>query len=167
MRGGLSRWLGGAALIALVGLAWLQWRSDVAAAPGTLLKIDPAQVRQIEVIRPGHSPVNYRRHDGHWWRQTPAAQQQVADAERVNGMAALAAAPVQRWLDESQPDLHNLGLKPPQLILRLNGHELDYGVMTPFGPNRYVRVGDRIAVVHAQYAPRAAAAKRITADSQP
>ncbi|KGI79068.1 hypothetical protein [Oleiagrimonas soli] len=162
MRSAWPRVLGGVALLALVALAWWQWRSDRAAAPGTLLHLDPVQVQRIEVIWPGQPPEKYQRKDGRWWQQTPTPQP-LTDASRVEAMAEIAAAPVQRWLSETHPDLHALGLRPPQLILRLDGHELDYGVMTPFGPNRYVRVGGRIAVVHAQYAPRAAAAKRISA----
>ena len=108
----------------------------------------------------------YRRRQGHWWLL--GAKPQRADADgRLDRMAAIAAAPVQRWLPPTGMDLRALGLKPPRLTLVLNGRRLDYGVMTPFEPGRYVRVGKRIAVIPAQYTPQASPARRITLPGSP
>lgn len=158
--------LGGAVLATLVVLAWLQWRADRADDPGTLLAITPAQVQRIEIVMPGQPPQRYRRRDGHWWLE--AATPQRADKDgRLDRIAAIAAAPVQRWRPVGDMDLNTLGLKPPRLILYLDGRRLDYGVMTPFEPGRYVRVGDRIAVIPAQFTPQAPPARRITLPDSP
>jgi len=166
MRASLSRGLGGTALAVLVALAWMQWRSDRAQAPGTLLPLAPGRIERIELEIPGQRPQDYRRRDGHWWRMGATPQRADADG-RLDRIAAIAAAPVQRWLPLKRMDLHALGLKPPRLILVLNGRRLEYGVMTPFEPGRYVRVGERIAVIPAQYTPQAAPAQRVTLPGSP
>lgn len=166
MRALISRGLGGAALVVLVALAWMQWRSDRADAPGTLLELAPHRIDRIVLEIPGQRPQTYRRHDGHWWHLGRKPRQADADA-RLDRMASIAAAPVQRWLPLKGMDLRKLGLKPPRMILVLNGRRLEYGVMTPFAPGRYVRVGGRIAVIPAQYTPRAAPVERVTLPGSP
>jgi len=166
VRTSVSRWLGGTALAVLVALAWMQWRSDRADAPGTLLALAPGHIDRIRLEVPGQRPQDYRRRDGHWWRM--GAKPRRADADgRLEQIAAIAAAPVQRWLPPGDTDLHALGLQPPRLVLILNGRRLEYGVMTPFEPGRYVRVGKRIAVIPAQYTPQAAPAVNISLPGSP
>lgn len=161
MRRPVIRWFGGAALVVLVGLAYLQWRSDRAAAPGQLLPIAPAHVDRIVIETSGQAPQRYRRRDGHWWL-TGAQARRVDQAAWLDRIAGIAAAPVQRWRPVHGMNLHALGLAPPRLSVVLNGRRVDYGVMTPFEPARYVRVGDRIAVIPAQYTPQVGAARRVT-----
>jgi hypothetical protein len=158
VRGRWKTLLGSLALVALVLLAWAQWRADRAAAPGTLLAIAPESVERIGIALPGQPVQHYERRDGHWWRQGAKPQRAGANGW-LDRAAAIAAAPVQRWRAVRGLDLHTLGLKPPRLTLWLNGHRLDYGTMTPFRPGRYVRVGDRIAVIPAQYTPQPQARK--------
>ncbi len=163
----MRRWhpgmLGGAALAVLVALAWLQWRHDRAHAPGTLLGIDPASVVRIEIDATGQPPLAYRRRDGQWWTDgTHPARAQNRDGW-LDRVAAIADAPVLRWRSLRQLDPRTLGLDPPQLTLVINGRRLDYGVMAPFAAERYVRVGPRVAVVPAQYAPPARPPVPVTA----
>lgn len=150
--------LGGLALAVLVALAWAQWHADQAAAPGTLLDIAPSTVDRIRIVVPGQPATRYVRRNGHWWRQGPKPRRAGKDGW-LDRTAAIAAAPVQRWRPARELDPHALGLKPPRLTLYLDDKRLDYGVMTPFQPGRYVRVGDRIAVIPAQYAPQPPARK--------
>jgi hypothetical protein len=157
--------LGGLALLVLVILALMQWRHDVAVAPGTLLKLAPAQVTRIRIDIPGQLPQAYVRRDGHWWSND--ARPARADDKRLHALAALAATPVKRWREAANLDLHTLGLKPPQIRVRLNGQALEYGVLTPFQPDRYVKVGSRIAVIAAQDSPRVAPAKAASMSSDP
>jgi hypothetical protein len=158
VRGHWKPLFGGLALAALVFLAWLQWRADRAAATGTLLGIAPSKVERIEIVTPGRPPQRFVRRDGHWWRQGTKPRRAGKDGW-LDRTAAIADAPVQRWRPVHGLDLHTLGLKPPRMTLYLNGKRLDYGVMTPFQPGLYVRVGDRIAVISAQYVPQPPARK--------
>ncbi len=161
MRAHGKRWTGAVVVAALVALAWGQWRSDQADAPGTLLTMAPDQVQRIDIVHTGAPPQHYQRQDGHWLQtgtDTPDAERDG----RLDRIAAIAAAPVERWRPVGALDLHTLGLRPPRLTLYLNGQRLDYGVMTPFAPTRYVRVGDRVAVIPAQFTPQAPVARRIT-----
>jgi hypothetical protein len=136
----------------LVALAVWQWRADRAAAPGTLLALDPQSVTHVELLMHGQAPQRFEKRDGHWWAMTPTPAR--TDDGRLDDIAAIAAAPVLRWRAAADFDMAKIGLDPPALVLQLNDRRIAYGAMAAFGPQRYVRVGDRIALIPAQYAPR-------------
>lgn len=136
----------------LAALAVWQWQADRAAAPGTLLALDPQAVTRIELAVRGQAPQRFEKRDGHWWAMTPPPTR--TDDGRLDDMAAIAAAPVQRWLAAADFEAGKIGLEPPALVLELDGRRIAYGAMAAFGPQRYVRVDDRIALIPAQYAPR-------------
>lgn len=136
----------------LVALAVWQWRADRAAAPGTLLALDPQSVTRVELALHGQPPQRFEKRDGHWWALMPTPAR--TDDGRLDDIAAIAAAPVLRWRAAADFDLAKIGLDPPALVLQLNDRRIAYGVMAAFGPQRYVRVGERIALIPAQYAPR-------------
>lgn len=138
--------------LALCVTVVVQWRRDQASAPGTLLPLDPASITRIDVAVHGQTVQHYVKRGDHWWRLDPAPVR--ADDGRLDDMAAIATAPVAQWRQAAELDAAKIGLKPPALVLSLNGHRIAFGALTPFGPARYVRVGDRIAVIGAQYAPR-------------
>lgn len=144
-------WLLAGVAVLVVLAAW-QWRADRVAAPGPLLALDPQSVTHVELVMHGHAPQRFEKRDGHWWAVTPPPAR--TDDGRLDDIAAIAAAPVRRWRAATEFDLAKIGLDPPALVLRLDGHGIAYGAMGAFGPQRYVRVGDRIALIPAQYAPR-------------
>lgn len=137
---------------ALAALAVWQWRADRAAAPGALLALDPQSVTRVELVMHGQAPQRFEKRDGHWWAMTPTPR--PADDGRLDDIAAIAAAPVLRWRAAADFDMAKIGLDPPALVLQLDGQRVAYGAMAVFGPQRYVRVGDRVALVSARYAPR-------------
>jgi hypothetical protein len=137
---------------ALATLAVWQWRVDRAAAPGTLLALDPQSVTRVELTLHGQSPRSFEKRDGHWWAMAPTPRR--TDDGRLDDIAAIAAAPVLRWRAAADFDAGKIGLDPPALVLQLDDRRIAYGAMGAFGPQRYVRVGDRIALIPAQYAPR-------------
>ncbi|MDA3914497.1 hypothetical protein [Oleiagrimonas sp.] len=143
----------------LLALAAWQWQIDRSAQPGTLLKLEVARITRVRVERPGQPSHVYVRRDGHWWMQAP--EHKRVDDGRLDDIAALANAPVQRWRSDTGFDLRKLGLKPPRIRLYLNGQRVDYGVLSPFGPQRYVHVGHRIGLVAAQDTPRAASSGNV------
>lgn len=134
----------------LAALAFWQWRH--AQADATLLNLDAAAITRVDVTRAGQPTRHYVKRTGHWYR-AGAASGRVDDAY-VESLAALAATPVLQWRKASGVDLAKIGLAAPPVIVRLNGRVLAYGALAAFGPQRFVRVGSRIAVVPASYSPR-------------
>lgn len=136
-------------LLALV--AW-QWHSDANAEAGSVLDLAPDQVTRI-ALRIGDAPtLHYAKRDGHWW-QTDGTPRR-ADDGRLAELAATAAAPVLSWRAASDFDPARIGLTPPQAVLSLDGHALEFGATAATGAQRYVRVGQRIALLPERYSPR-------------
>jgi hypothetical protein len=153
-----------AAVLALAGLVVWQWRA--AHAKATLLTIDPAAVTRITVTWQGQPTRHYRKRGGHWYLTDPSERR--ADDAHMAALADLAATPVIDWREASAMRPAAIGLAEPSVIVSLNGERLAYGALAAFGPQRYVRVGQRIAVIPASYSPRppAAASSSTTASSQ-
>jgi hypothetical protein len=141
-----------AGVLALLILAFWQWRSDARATAGTLLDMPPPAIQRISLSIGAAPAMHYEQRGGHWWRVDGVPQ--AADDGRLAELAATAAAPVASWRATADFDLARIGLSPPQAVLRLDGQTLEFGEVAAIGPLRYVRVGDRVALVPARYAPR-------------
>jgi len=135
----------------VVAAALWQWQRDRRNDPGDLLGIDPATVDRIGLQFQSAPMQRYDRHDAHWWR---AGEQQRADDGRLNELAETAAAEVLQWRPVQDFSLSRIGLAPPLATLELNGQRVEFGETSVTGPQRYVRVGDRIALIPARYSPR-------------
>ncbi|RAO74687.1 hypothetical protein CA260_19380 [Dyella jiangningensis] len=143
-----------AVAIALVALAGWQWRRDRDDAPGTLLKLPPSDITQVE-LRIGNGPAeHFSKREGHWWRVDGTAAR--ADDGRLAELADTAAASVLSWRPLSDFDPTRIGLAPPVAVLSLDGQRLEFGETSVTGPQRYVRVNDRVALVSVRYTPRPA-----------
>jgi hypothetical protein len=138
----------------LVAVAGWQWRQDAAQAPGTLLKIAPTQVHQVALTLGHGATEHYERRDGHWWRTD--GQPARADDGRLDELADTAAAAVLSWRPASDFDPARIGLSPPVAVLTLDGQRLEFGETSVTGPQRYVRLGGRVALISVRYTPRAA-----------
>lgn len=146
-------------VLGLLALAGWQWRHDARNDTGTLTSLDPATISHITLSLPGATPLHYeKRADGHWWQMdgTPA---RVPDDSRLQDMTDIAAAHVLSWRPASDFDLAKIGLAPPRAILQLDGQSLAFGVSAVTGPQHYVHVGQRIALVSSRYMPRSPAIK--------
>ena len=141
----------------LLALAAWQLQRDAQRAPGTLLGLDPASISHISLTLPGAATLHYERRDGHWWR-TDGTPVPAIDG-RLNELAGTAAAHVLSWRPASDFDPAKIGLVPPQAILELDGHALEFGESSVTGPQHYVRVGQRVALVSTRYMPRSPALK--------
>lgn len=135
----------------LVALAAWQWRSDRAEA--TLLPVDPTTVTRIDITWRGQPTRHYIKRDDQWFQASHPARR--VDDAYPDSLAALAATPVLEWRKTASMQLGKIGLTLPPVIVQLNGHRLAYGTLAAFGPQRFVRVGARVAVVPASYSPRA------------
>ncbi|HET7267674.1 MAG TPA: hypothetical protein VFJ15_06145 [Oleiagrimonas sp.] len=139
-----------AGVIVLVALAIWQWRAE--HADDTLLDVAPETVTRIDITWAGQPTRHYIKQGRRWHRKHAASR--PADNAHLDTMAALAATPVLQWRDAADVDLTRIGLAKPTVVVRINGHTLAYGALAAFGPQRFVRVGKRIAVVPASYSPR-------------
>jgi hypothetical protein len=146
-------WLAGAAVLRGAAATW-QWRRDVDAEPGALLHLAPSAVTEI-ALQLGQGPAeHYAKRDGHWWRTDGTAVR--ADDGRLGELADTAAAEVMGWRAASEFEPGRIGLAPPLAVLSLNDQRLEFGETSVTGPQRYVRVGERVALVSVRYTPRPA-----------
>jgi hypothetical protein len=143
------------AVLALLVLAGWQLQRDARNETGPLTAIDPASVTHITLTLPGAPAMHYEKRDGHWWRtdDTPAR----ANDARLSDLADAAAAHVLSWRPASDFDPAKIGLAPPKAVLDLDGQTLEFGESSVTGPQHYVRVGQRIALVSERYMPRSPA----------
>lgn len=146
-------WLFALALPLIAGAAW-QWQRDRQSDPGTLLALDPAAVQRIDLELPGTAPEHYARRGDHWEAVDGTAL--AVDEGRLAELAATAQARVLSWRPAADFDPARIGLAPPAAVLSLDGQALSFGETSVTGPQRYVRVGDRVALVPMRYTPRAA-----------
>ncbi|WP_430391710.1 hypothetical protein [Dyella sp. 20L07] len=153
-------WLIGGAAVLVSAAAW-QWQRDASDAPGTLLKKPPSTVSEI-TLGIGNSPMeHYTKRDGHWWRTDGAPVR--TDDGRLGELSDTAAAEVLSWRPASDFDAAKIGLAPPLAVLSLDGQRLEFGETSVTGPQRYVRVGDRVALISMRYMPRPATSKTLQA----
>ncbi len=142
-----------AAVAVLLALALWQWQRDASRANGALTTLDPAAISHISLALPDAPTLHYEKRDGHWWRIDGTAHR-VADDDRLRDLADIAAARVLSWRPLADFEPAKIGLAPPHAVLTLDGRTLAFGVNAVTGPQRYVRVGERVALVSARYMPR-------------
>jgi len=143
------------AVLALLVLTGRQLQRDARHATGLLTSLDPAGITHIGVTLPGLPAMHYEKRDGHWWRTdgTPAR----ANDARLSDLADTAAAHVLSWRPAGDFDPAKIGLAPPKAVLDLDGQTLEFGEVSVTGPQHYVRVGQRVALVSSRYMPRSPA----------
>ena len=153
-RAARQRWLLLASVAVLLGLALWQWQRDAGHANDALTTLDPAAIGHISLALPDAATLHYeKRSDGHWWRIDGTAHR-VADDDRLRDLADISGARVLSWRSLGDFEPAKIGLAPPQAILTLDGQTLAFGINAVPGPQRYVRVGERVALVSARYMPR-------------
>jgi hypothetical protein len=139
----------------LLAVAW-QSQRDARNDTGTLTSLDPASITRIALSLPGTPAMHYEKRDGHWWRVDGTPVRAVDG--RIVGLADTAAAHVLEWRPLSDFDPAKIGLAPPHAVLDLDGLSLEFGESSVTGPQHYVRVGQRVALVPARYVPRSPSA---------
>jgi hypothetical protein len=139
--------------VLVTAAAW-QWQRDRQQEPGTLLSLDPAGITRIG-LQFQHAPMrHYSLHgDGHWWTADdgPATR---ADDGRLAELSGIAAASVLQWRPLKDFSPEKIGLSPPLAVLELDGRRMEFGEASVTGPQRYVRVDGRVALVPLRYTPR-------------
>ncbi len=139
-----------ATIVLLTAVAWTQHRRAANAPPQTLLPLAPAAITQVEVQTREGVLRRFRREDGQWHMLAP--EQGPANQAHLERLAELAAAKPLRWRPASDFDPARIGLEPAWATVRLNGTELRFGTLAALAPQRYVQVGEHIALISARYA---------------
>lgn len=136
---------------ALVAAVLVVGRREYVRDPPTLTALDPANATRVELTVPSLASASFVRSPGGAWSAADSGAR--ADSERVQRLARLAAAPVVRWLPAAELTPAKVGLAHPSATLVVDGHRLEYGGLTALDDLRYVRVGDKVALVPRQYSP--------------
>jgi len=141
------------AIVAVVLVAAVLWvgRREYLRDRPAVTALDPDAVTKVELDIPPVAPQVFEKRHGGWWRVKPSEAR--ADDARVQRLANLAATPVSRWMAASRMDLSKVGLAHPSATLVVNGVRLEFGGLTAIDELRYVKVGDKIALVPRQYSP--------------
>lgn len=141
--------LGLLGVLALLGaLVW--WTTEHhPAAPTVLLTLDPTAITRVNIDTREGPLRSFEKRDGHWWMLTP--QQGRADDAHLARLTEIAAAEVLRWRPASDFNGADIGLEPPFAILHLDDVSLRFGDLSALAPQRYVRVGEHVALVPARF----------------
>lgn len=145
------RWLANLVLLLLLILLGLGIRHELSEAgrTQTLTGLDPADLNLIEVERTGEPRIRIERGADGWRLVEPL--QVDADRTRIERLAAILGAPVQRSFPEQAADLEELGLLPPKLRLRLDALTLDLGGLDPLTQARYVAADGLVHLIEDRF----------------
>lgn len=133
-------------LVVGLGLAVVVFLSQEKEKKGEpLTPLVASAVSKITLDHPGKPAITLEKRDGQW--QLSAPVQAHAEAVEINGILALATMETKSTLDAAQVKLADLGLDPAQYRVTLNDVALDIGGTEPLQFRRYIKVGDKIALV--------------------
>jgi hypothetical protein len=134
------------ATVALLGAAvFAEIRHEQVLAIDPLTSLDVTTVRMLAVSCAACTPRRFEKVDGAWQMREPYAR--PADAAAVARLLAIANAPVRFRHAAGELDAKKVGLDPPQATLRLDTTTLRFGATDALRGDRYVEVGDSIALV--------------------
>jgi hypothetical protein len=137
-------------LVGLLALAAFLWSTPGLDTGTPVTRLDPAAVSEVRIERPGVAVQAFERlPDG--WRMT-APQSAAADAERLDRLVQIAAAPSHRRLPAEAVDAAELGLAPPAITLILDHTRLELGDTEPVNRRRYLRVGRQVHLIDDRFA---------------
>lgn len=139
-------------LVVLLGLAaWWQVEREVAGFEPPLSTLDTSAVRRIEVNCRQCQRRVFERDGAHWTMRQP--YDLPADDAVVARLLSIARSPVRRRHALDAFDAAKVGLAPPLMRLVLDDTHFDIGLTDALGGDRYVRTGDRIAMVPDRFSP--------------
>ncbi|RYD16169.1 MAG: hypothetical protein EOP90_05080 [Lysobacteraceae bacterium] len=134
-----------ATLVALVAAVQWQVRHERARLADPLSALELDAVRRIEVGCRGCEPRRYEKIDGLWRMLAPHPR--AADAQAIARLLAIAHAPVRTRYASGELDPARIGLVPPLATLRLDDAVFTFGTTDAIHGDRYVAIGDRVALV--------------------
>jgi hypothetical protein len=133
-----------AATVLLGAAVFAELRHERALALDPLTTLDPAAAKRIDVTCAGCTARHYEKVGAHWRQRDPDAP---ADEAMVARLLAIAHAPVRFRHAAADLEAAKVGLVPPLATLRIDDTELRFGGTDAIRGDRYVAVGDTIALV--------------------
>jgi hypothetical protein len=134
------------AVLSLLGVAvYAELRKERALATDPLTTLDASAVRTLRIRCPDCETRRFEKVDGHWRMLEPLVQ--AADDARIDRIVAIARAPVRFRHAAGELDAKKLGLDPPWASLELDDTTLTFGTTDAIHGDRYVMVGDTVALV--------------------
>lgn len=138
--------------VALLGLGGWIWFAQQAAPQADVVRLTPLasdDIRRIEIQPARRADAILERRGDDWWlvepfeiRAAPTRVKAVMDLLQARSQAHYAAAVV---------DLEQAGLQSPDLRLRVDTLQLDFGDTEPLKGRRFVRVGDEVHLIVDRY----------------
>ena len=152
MRRGVRINLALAAIVAaLSAIAYREVRVEVDAREPALSALDADTVERIGVRCTRCVARAFVRSNGRWKMREPYALD--ADEATIARLIGIAASPVRQRHAPRDFDLARIGLSPPLMTLELDALTLEIGLTDALRGDRYVRVGDEIAMVPDRFSP--------------
>jgi hypothetical protein len=152
-------------VLAVLGTAiFMQVNREIAQFEPPLSRLDPASVRMIRVECLYCVARRFERVGEHWQMREP--YDLPANDAQVERLLAIANSAVRSRRPLGDLDAGKIGLDPPLMRLQLDGLHLDFGTNDALDGDRYVRVGDSIAMVPDRFSPFLAAAPASELDSR-
>ena len=140
------------AIVAALGLAaYWQVNMEVAQFEPPLSALDPATIKQVRVACLQCIPRRFERIDGHWTMREP--YNLPADDVQVARLLSIASAPVRSRRAFTSLNAKKIGLEPVLISLDLDTVHFDIGTTDAFNGDRYVRIGDVIAMAPDRFSP--------------
>lgn len=138
-----------ALLLGVAVFAEVRREQDLREPPLTTLDIDAINAFSVQC----HDCASRRfeKISGHWWMQTP--YRLPADDNAVARLLAIAHEPVRSLRAAGALDLPRLGLDPAWATMELGSEQLAFGTTDAIDGDRYVRIGNRIALVEDRFSP--------------
>ena len=158
-RGPLARrWLLNLVLLIVVAgigvFAWYRGAQPPAESKPRLTELRAEAVQTIEITRLQQPRVRLERGDGGWRLTAPIVAR--ADTFAVNALLRLLQAPVDGDIAPSDKNLARYGLEPPQLSVRFDTAEINFGERHPLKDQQYVKHGPVVQLISGQYFVQAA-----------
>lgn len=139
-------------VVAALGLAvYWQVNKEVTRFEPPLSTLKPEQINEVTVSCLQCVARRFERVDGHWWMREP--YKLPADDTQLVRLLSIAASSVRSRRAFSSLNAKKIGLDPPLISLDLGPEHFDIGTTDAFNGDRYVRVGDMIAMVPDRFSP--------------
>lgn len=132
-----------AILVAGVALLMLDGNDEPKDTP--LTPLQPEDVTQLRIEHPEADAIALEKDGDEWMLTAPVAAR--SDRYEVNSLLALATTPMHKQFPSDGVDLAALGLAPPKYSVTLNDTRIAFGDTEPLQHQRYVQLGDRVALI--------------------
>ncbi len=138
-----------AVVIALGLIAWYASRQASTPPPPPLTKLQPAQIRAIQISDTRGREIQLEKQQGQWRMIAP--YQVAANEPRIEQLLRIAATPSHARYPLPTDRLAEFGLSPGRIRLRFNDQELIFGNTEPLQRYRYVALGGELHLISDGY----------------